>query len=155
MRELIRTRGIEAIEIGPFDGAPARNRNQFITAQDSDEALQPVRKLRDTFGSEIEIAVRFYAQWKVTSAIRLAHSLQPYRPLWLEDQQYRELAASTSLPPIAGERMAGKMQFEQLPERNGRTDRQRGVPITSAFICGHIVLGDLCRSILLAADEHR
>ena len=123
MRELIDTRGIKAIKIWPFDGAAARNRNQFITPQDIDEALQPVRKLRDAFGFDIEIAVEFHAQWNVTSAIRIAHALEPYRPMWLEDMlmpgnylQYHELAAATSLPLIAGERMAGKLQFEQLLE---------------------------------------
>jgi L-alanine-DL-glutamate epimerase-like enolase superfamily enzyme len=123
MRELIDTRGIKAIKIWPFDGAAARNRNQFVTPQDIEEALGPVRKLRDTFGFEIEIALEFHAQWNVTSAIRIAHALEPYRPMWLEDMlmpgnflQYRELAAATSLPLIAGERMAGKLQFEQLLE---------------------------------------
>ena len=123
MRELIDTRGIKGIKIWPFDGAAARNRNQFITQPDIDEALQPVRKLRDAFGFDIEIAVEFHAQWNVTSAIRIAHALEPYRPMWLEDMlmpgnylQYHELAAATSLPLIAGERMAGKLQFEQLLE---------------------------------------
>src|ERR1700733_6723804 len=123
MRELIDTRGIKAIKIWPFDGAAARNRNQFITPQDIDEALQPVKKLRDAFGSDIEIALEFHAQWNVPSAIRIARALEPYRPMWLEDMlmpgnylQYHELAMATSLPLIAGERMAGKLQFEQLLE---------------------------------------
>jgi L-alanine-DL-glutamate epimerase-like enolase superfamily enzyme len=123
MRELIETRGIKAIKIWPFDGAASRNKNQYITAQDIDAALAPVKKLRDTFGSEIEIAIEFHGQWNVTSAIRIAHALEPYRPMWLEDMlmpgnyhQYHELASATSLPLIAGERMAGKMQFEQMLE---------------------------------------
>jgi L-alanine-DL-glutamate epimerase-like enolase superfamily enzyme len=123
MRELIDTRGIKAIKIWPFDGAAQRNRNQFITAQDIDEAIQPVKKLRDTFGKEIDIAIEFHSNWSVAAAIRIAHALEPYQPMWLEDmllpgnfQQYHELAAATSLPLIAGERMAGKMQFEQLLE---------------------------------------
>ena len=123
MRELIETRGIKAIKIWPFDGAAARNRNQYITAQDIDAALAPVKKLRDTFGAEIEIAIEFHGQWNVTSAIRIAHALEPYHPMWLEDMlmpgnyhQYHELASATSLPLIAGERMAGKMQFEQMLE---------------------------------------
>ncbi len=123
MRELIETRGIKAIKIWPFDGAAARNKNQFITTQDIDQAIQPIKKLRDTFGSDIEIAVEFHAQWNVTSAIRIARALEPYRPMWLEDMlmpgnylQYHELAAATTLPLIAGERMAGKLQFEQLLE---------------------------------------
>src|SRR3954463_4220538 len=46
---------------------------------------------------------------------------EPYRPMWLEDMlmpgnfdQYAELAKSTPLPIIAGERMGGKMQFERM-----------------------------------------
>ncbi len=123
MRELLDTRGINAIKIWPFDGAAQRNRNQYITQRDIDEALQPVKKLRDAFGNDIEIAIELHSQWNVASAIRIAHALEPYRPMWLEDmlmpgnfRQYHELAAATSLPLIAGERMAGKLQFEQLLE---------------------------------------
>ncbi len=123
MRELIDTRGIKAIKIWPFDCAAARNRNQFITPADLDEALRPVRKLRDVFGSEIDIAIEFHSNWNVASAVRIAHALEPYAPMWLEDmllpgnfRQYREVASATSLPLIAGERMGGKLQFEQLLE---------------------------------------
>ncbi|MBZ5585999.1 MAG: mandelate racemase/muconate lactonizing enzyme family protein [Acidobacteriia bacterium] len=123
MRELILTRGIKAIKIWPFDGAAARNRNQFITPADIEQALAPVRKLREEFGADIEIAVECHSNWNLASAIRIAHALEPYRPMWLEDMlmpgnyaQYRELAAATVAPLIAGERMAGKMQFEQLLE---------------------------------------
>ncbi len=123
MRELIETRGVNAIKIWPFDGAAQRNRNQFITPGDIEQALVPVKKLREAFGNDIEIAIEFHAQWNLTSAIRIARALEPYRPMWLEDMllpgnfhQYHELAAATPLPLIAGERMAGKMQFEQLLE---------------------------------------
>jgi galactonate dehydratase len=123
MHELIDTRGIKGIKIWPFDGAAARNQNEFVTWNDIDQALVPVKKLRDGFGKEIEIAIEFHAQWNLTSAIRIAHALEPYSPMWLEDmlmpgnfKQYHELAAATSLPLIAGERMQGKMQFESLFE---------------------------------------
>ncbi len=121
MRELIDTRGIKAIKIWPFDGAARAAKNQYISWQAIDQALIPVKKLRDAFGFEVEIAMEFHAQWNLTSAIRIARALEPYRPMWLEDVlmpgnfgQYHELAAATSLPLIAGERMAGKIQFEQL-----------------------------------------
>lgn len=128
MHELIETRGIRAIKIWPFDGAARKNQNEYITPGDIDQALQPVKKLRDTFGDSIEIAIEFHAQWNLTSAIRIAHALEPYRPMWLEDmlmpgnyRQYHELAAATRLPLIAGERMAGKMEFAELLE--SRTTR--------------------------------
>lgn len=123
MRELIDTRGIRAIKVWPFDGAAARNGRQYITPQDIDQALVPIKKLRDAFGFDIEIAVEFHSNWSVASAVRIAHALEPYKPMWLEDMlmpgnfhQYRELAAATSLPLIAGERMANKMQFEEMLE---------------------------------------
>ena len=126
MRELIDTRGIRAIKVWPFDGAANRNRRQFITEQDIQQALAPVKKLREEFGNDIEIAVEFHSNWNLPSAIRIAKALEPYRPMWLEDMlmpgnfhQYRELAATTSLPLIAGERMGGKMQFEQLLASRG------------------------------------
>jgi L-alanine-DL-glutamate epimerase-like enolase superfamily enzyme len=121
MRELIDSRGIHAIKIWPFDGAAQRTSHQYITQQEIDEALLPVRKLRDAFGSEIEIALEFHSNWNLTAAIRIARALEPYRPMWLEDMllpgnpdQYRELAMATSLPLTIGERMAGKLQFEQI-----------------------------------------
>jgi galactonate dehydratase len=121
MRELIDTRGIRAIKVWPFDAAANRSRRQFITEQDIQQALTPIKKLREEFGQDIEIAVEFHSNWNLPSAIRIAKALEPYRPMWLEDMlmpgnftQYRELANATSLPLIAGERMGGKLQFEQL-----------------------------------------
>lgn len=123
MQELIETRGIRAIKIWPFDGAAARSANQSITWKEVDAAMVPVKRLREKFGREIEIAIEFHAQWNLPSAIRIAKALEPLEPMWLEDMmmpgnfgQYHELAAATRLPLIAGERMAGKMQFEALFE---------------------------------------
>ena len=123
MAEVLERYGIRAIKVWPFDGAAQRNGHQFITVQDIDQALTPVRKLRDAYGDKIEIAVEFHSNWNLTSAIRIAKALEPYRPMWLEDMllvgnfaQYRQLAESTSLPLIAGERVAGRYQFGQMLE---------------------------------------
>ncbi len=123
MRELIDRYNIKAIKVWPFDRAAARNRHQFVTQADLEEALFPVRKLRDTFGSQIEILLEFHSNWNLTAAIRIAKALEPYQPMWLEDmllpgnfQQCRQLAEATSLPLTISERMAGRMQFLQLLE---------------------------------------
>ncbi len=123
MREVMDGYGITAIKIWPFDGAARRNRRQFITQQDIDEALFPVRKLREEFGDKIEILMEFHSNWNLTSAVRIAQALEPYKPMWLEDMllpgnfyQYRQLAEATSLPLTISERMAGRMQFQQLLE---------------------------------------
>jgi L-alanine-DL-glutamate epimerase-like enolase superfamily enzyme len=123
MQELIDGYSIRAIKIWPFDGAARQTKGQFITKEQIDAALAPVRILRDKFGESIEILVEFHSFWSVTAAARIARALEPYKPMWLEDmlmpgnfRQYRELAESTSLPLTIGERMAGKLQFEQLLE---------------------------------------
>jgi len=121
MREVLDGYGIRAIKVWPFDGAAIRNRSRFITPQDIEQALFPVRKLRETFGDSIEILMEFHSHWNVTSAMRIATALEPYKPMWLEDMlmpghfdAYRQLAESTSLPLTVGERMAGRMAFQRL-----------------------------------------
>ncbi len=121
MQELIDLHGVRAIKIWPFDDAGRRNQGEFITQDDLDEGLRPVRKLRDKFGDKIEIMMEFHSFWNLTSALRIAHALEPYKPAWLEDMlkpgnfpQYAELAHATSLPLTISERIAGRYQFEQL-----------------------------------------
>jgi L-alanine-DL-glutamate epimerase-like enolase superfamily enzyme len=121
MREVIDGYGIRAIKVWPFDRAALRNRHQFVTQSDIEEALKPVRMLRETFGDSIEIAIEFHSNWNLPSAIRIARALEPLKPMWLEDMllpgnpaQYRQLAEATSLPLIYGERMAGRYAFEQM-----------------------------------------
>jgi L-alanine-DL-glutamate epimerase-like enolase superfamily enzyme len=123
MQEVIDGYGVRAIKIWPFDRAAQRNRHQYVTEADIEQALAPVRKLRDRFGSAIEILIEFHSNWNLTSAVRIARALEPYKPMWLEDmllpgnfRQYRELATSTPLPLTIGERMAGRLQFQQLME---------------------------------------
>ena len=105
MHELIDRYGIKAIKIWPFDRAALRNQHEYVTPSDIEEGLAPVRKLRDTFGNDIEILMEFHSGWDLTSAVRIARALEPYRPMWLEDMllpgnfsQYRILAESTSNP---------------------------------------------------------
>ncbi len=123
MREVLDGYGIRAIKVWPFDAAARRNRHQYVTPADLEEGLGPVRKLRDAFGAEIEILLEFHSNWNLTSAVRIAQALEPYKPMWLEDMllpgnfpQYRQLAEATSLPLTISERMAGRMPFIQLLE---------------------------------------
>ena len=102
MQELIDQHGIRAIKIWPFDGAARQTKRQYITPQQIDAALKPVKILRDKFGYSIEILIEFHSIWNVTAAIRIAQALEPYKPMWLEDMlmpgnfaQYRQLAEAT------------------------------------------------------------
>lgn len=121
MRELVDKYNIRAIKIWPFDGAARASRRQYITQPQIEAALKPVKMLRDAFGMEIEILIEFHSNWNLTSAVRIAQALEPYKPMWLEDMlmpgnfaQYRQLAEATSLPLTISERMAGKLQFQEM-----------------------------------------
>ncbi len=123
MRDLIDHYGVKGIKIWPFDGAAMRNQHEYITHADIEQALFPVRKLRDTFGMDIEIMMEFHGGWDLTSAARIAKALEPYQPAWLEDmllpgnfEQYRRLADMTSIPLTISERMAGRMEFLRMLE---------------------------------------
>lgn len=123
MRELVDRYNIRAIKVWPFDGAARETGGQYVTNEQIEQALRPIRTLRDQFGDKIEILVEFHSLWNLTGAIRIARALEPLKPMWLEDMllpgafpQYRELAQATSLPLTIGERMAGKWQFQTLLE---------------------------------------
>lgn len=123
MSEVLEKYGVRAIKVWPFDGAARETGRQYITQQQIDEGLKPIRILRDRFGDTIDILVEFHSMWSVTAAARIARALEPYKPMWLEDMllpgnfaQYRQLAEATGLPLCAGERMAGKLQFQSLLE---------------------------------------
>ncbi len=123
MREVMDRYGVKAIKIWPFDPAAQRNQHEYVTHADIEEGLAPVRKLRDAFGSDIEIMMEFHGGWNLTSAIRIAKALEPYQPAWLEDMllpdnfaQYRQLAEATSLPLTLSERIAGLMRFHDMLE---------------------------------------
>jgi L-alanine-DL-glutamate epimerase-like enolase superfamily enzyme len=85
MRELLDKHNIRAIKIWPFDGAAHETNRQYITPAQIEQALKPVRILRDTFGMNIEILMEFHSQWNLTAAIRIAKALEPFQPMWLED----------------------------------------------------------------------
>lgn len=125
MQELIDRYGVRAIKIWPFDEAGQRHKRQYITRQEIEEGLRPVRKLRELYGETIDILIEFHSFWELAAAVEIARALEPYRPMWLEDmllpgnfEAYRRLAQSTSLALAAGERMAGRYQFEQLLNAN-------------------------------------
>jgi galactonate dehydratase len=123
MSDVRERHGVTAIKIWPFDRFARATRGQHISQADLDEGLKPVRALREKFGMTIEIPVEFHSLWSIPAAVRIARALEPYKPMWLEDMllpgnftQYRQLAESTEIPVLAGERMAGRYSFLQMLE---------------------------------------
>ena len=119
----LKASGIHAMKIWPFDAAGRLNHGQFITAAQMAEAIEPIRLIREEFGDSMEIAVEFHGFWNLPSAIKIAHALEPYQPMWLEEMMpqdnlgaYARLAAATSLPLCLSERLMTRWGFRELFE---------------------------------------
>jgi galactonate dehydratase len=118
------SQGILAMKIWPFDATALKNGGQFITPAELDACLQPVRKIRDAMGDQMEIAMEFHGYWNVPSAIRIARALEPYRILWLEEMlpqdnmaAYQTLQRATSIPLVLSERLMTRWQFREVLEK--------------------------------------
>lgn len=115
--------GVRAMKIWPFDAVALRNGGQFISATDLDEALEPVRKVREAFGDRVDLALEFHGYWNLPSAIRIAQAVEPYGILWLEDllpqdnlAAYRTLRQYTKTPLVMSERLMTRWQFREVLE---------------------------------------
>ena len=115
--------GIQAMKVWPFDGVGYKNRGQFITKADMEIGLRPVQQIRDAVGDDIEIALEFHGLWNVPSAIKIAHALEPYNVMWLEEmipqdnmKSYAIIADHVSQPLCISERLMTRYQFRELIE---------------------------------------
>ncbi len=122
-RDLL-AQNIRAMKIWPFDAVGVKNGGQFITGGDLETCLAPIRKIRDAVGSNIEIAMEFHGYWNVPSAIKIAHALEPYGVMWLEEMlpqdnlaAYRTLKQETATPLILSERLMTRWQFREVLEQ--------------------------------------
>ncbi len=116
--------GIQAMKIWPFDTVALRNRGEYITNAEVQRCLRPVQKIREAAGDSMEIAMEFHGYWNLPSAIKIAHALEPYNILWLEEMlpqdnmaAYRHLSQETSIPLCLSERLLTRYQFREVIEQ--------------------------------------
>jgi len=100
----------------------ATNETHFIDTFDKVEAvLERVAAVREAAGSGFGIAVDFHGRVHKPMAKVLAHELEPYHLLFIEEpvlsennEALREIAAHTSIPIATGERMYSRWDFKQI-----------------------------------------
>jgi L-alanine-DL-glutamate epimerase-like enolase superfamily enzyme len=112
------------MKIWPFDATALKNGGQFLSPAELETCLEPVRKIRDAVGDEMELAMEFHGYWNLPCAIRIARSLEPFRILWLEEMlpqdnlaSYRALQRETSIPLVLSERLMTRWQFREVLEQ--------------------------------------
>jgi len=117
--------GISAMKIWPFDLYAERTRGLTISDEDLELALQPIRDIRETVGSKMDIMIEMHALWHVEPAKKILNALKEFDIFWVEDpllpdmlDEYSELRGN-GLPKIAhGETVASKFRIKRLLEQN-------------------------------------
>lgn len=86
-----------------------------------DAVLERVAAIRESVGDYFGIAVDFHGRVHKPMAKVLAHELEQFRPMFIEEpvlpqnnEDLREIAQHTSIPIATGERMFSKWDFKNL-----------------------------------------
>jgi galactonate dehydratase len=119
-RELMDS-GIHAMKIWPYDPIAKETRGQYITREQLRQGAAPLRRIKEEFGTDMEVAMEFHGYWNLHCAIQIAQDIEEYSPLWLEEMLpqdnlsvYAELAAATSLPLCVSERLMTRWGFREV-----------------------------------------
>ncbi|MGM0138311.1 galactonate dehydratase [Enterococcus sp. DIV0755b] len=86
-----------------------------------DEVVERVASIRERFGDKMAIGVDFHGRVHKPMAKVLAKALEPYHPMFLEEvvlpeneEHFKEVANSVSVPLATGERLYTRWQFKNI-----------------------------------------
>jgi galactonate dehydratase len=77
--------GYGAVKTWPFDRAAHAHGGMRISLADLEQAVAPLRRMRDHVGDKLEILVDGHGFFMLPAALRIADALREIKPLWLED----------------------------------------------------------------------
>jgi galactonate dehydratase len=91
-----------------------------------DSVVQRIAEIRSAFGNSIDFGIDFHGRVAAPMAKVLLKELEPYKPLFVEEpvlaeqaEYYPRLAAGTSIPLAAGERMFSRFEFKRVFAEGG------------------------------------
>ena len=123
LAESLLASGIRSMKIWPFDPVAKETGGNRISPEQMKQGLEPLRLIREAVGDRMDVAMEFHGYWSLPAAIRIAQTLEPYDPMWLEEMlpqdnmaAYRELALATRLPLCLSERLMTHWQFREMVE---------------------------------------
>lgn len=171
-------RDIRRLREGGFDTFKMNGTEELgivDSARKIDEAVARIAEIRAAFGHDIEFGIDFHGRVAAPMAKPLLKALEPYRPLFVEEpvlaeqaEYYPRLAAQTSIPLAAGERMFSRFEFKRVFEAGGiaivQPDLSHAGGITECFkiagmaeaydvaLAPHCPLGPVALASCLAVD---
>ena len=118
--------GIPALKLWPFDRAAHRNGGLHISWADIEEAMKPLRAIRERVGMKLEIAIEGHGFFHLPAALRIAEALREIKPLWLEDvlrvdniATLADFRRRSGLPIAASEMLLGRKEYLALLQAQG------------------------------------
>lgn len=116
---------IRAMKIWPFDPYSRASRGQYISPQDVEAGLTPIRQIRDAVGKAMEIGIELHFRWNRASMERIVKALAPYDILFIEDaihavhpDEIKALSAHTSIPIVGSELLLTRWQVREWLEKH-------------------------------------
>ena len=114
--------GFTALKFDPF--TPLFPGPRDFTLKTINSVAEIFKGIRDAVGDEVEIGLGTHGQFNTYSAIRVAKILEKYNPFWFEEpvppenvDEMARVAAHTSIPIAAGERLITKYEFAEVLEK--------------------------------------
>ena len=114
--------GFNAVKLDPagpytaFDGHQPR-------LYDIDLSARMLKAIREAVGASCDILFGTHGQFTASGALRMAHAIEPYDPLWFEEpvppdmpEVMAEVARGTRIPIATGERLTTKWEFARVIE---------------------------------------
>jgi len=98
--------------------------NWSVTPGEVQLMVDKVAAVREAVGPNIDIAVDMHGRYDTPAAIRVAHAMEPYNLMWLEEPvppenvaAMREVKRSTSTPVCSGENLFLRYGFREIIEK--------------------------------------
>jgi L-alanine-DL-glutamate epimerase-like enolase superfamily enzyme len=118
--------GTTGMKIWPFDPYAEATQGHDISAAEIDVALEPLRRIRDEVGCEMDVMVELHGLWDVPAACRIVSALAEFDLFWIEDpvrvtsaDAHADVQRATHAPIAAGETLAGLADYRDLLARDG------------------------------------
>ena len=116
--------GYAALKVWPFDRAAMEDGPGLISNTAIEEALRPLRAMRDAVGCKLELLVDGHAHFQFPAAMRIAEALREIRPLWLEDilkldniAMLADFRRQSRMPISASEMLLSRPDYAEVLER--------------------------------------
>lgn len=124
--ESLLSQGIKAMKIWPLDDVSVTNQGLYISAAEMREGLAPLRRIKEAFGDEMQVALEMHARWSLPAAVKIAKAAAEYDPMWIEDpvrldnlRAIDEVCQAVDVPVLVGETQGARFAYREILERTG------------------------------------